>query len=82
MKNTKAEGILKSRKTSQLIEDFILTGKEMDAAANDTEKFMNLATVRGWLMDELKERNPEAYEAWLDDESGEDEDLRKYFKAA
>ena len=37
----------------------------------------HISIVRGWMMDEIRQRYPEAYDKWLDDE-GEDEDLRKY----
>ena len=29
-------------------------------------KFLEESTVRGWIMDELEKRDPEAFEAWLD----------------
>ena len=80
MKNTKAAEMLKNRTTTQLIDDLILTGKQMDAT-RDAEKHTNLATVRGWIMDELEERNPEAYDAWIESYD-EDEDLRKYYGVA
>ena len=80
MKNTKAAELMKGRTTTQLIDDLILTGKQMDAT-RDAEKRTNLATVRGWIMDELEERNPEAYDAWIESYD-EDEDLRKYYGVA
>jgi hypothetical protein len=80
MKNEKAAAILKTRTTKQLIDDLILTGAQMDAT-KDAEKYTNLATVRGWIMDELEERNPEAFEKWID-AYDEDEDLRKYYGVA
>ena len=61
---------IKRMSTKQLIEVFVMTGKNNDE---------NIPTVRGWIMDELEERNPEAFDKWLD-EYGEDEDLYKYFK--
>lgn len=39
-----------------------------------------IATVRGWLMDELESRNPEAFEKWLDGDA-EDSTLRDYMTA-
>ena len=66
----KAAAKIKSMTTRQLIETFILTG-----AVNDP----HIYTVRGWIMDELETRNPEAWEAYLDSDSLEDEDLLKYF---
>ena len=80
MKNEKAAAILKTRTTKQLIDDLILAGAQMDAT-KDAEKFTNLATVRGWIMDELEERNPEAFEKWID-AYDEDEDMRKYYGVA
>lgn len=80
MKNEKAAAILKTRTTKQLIDDLILTGAQMHAT-KDAEKFTNLATVRGWIMDELEEQNPEAFEKWID-AYDEDEDLRKYYGVA
>ena len=80
MKNTKAAEMLKNRTTTQLIDDLILAGKQMDAT-RDAEKRTNLATVRDWIMDELEERNPEAYDAWIESYD-EDEDLRKYYGVA
>jgi hypothetical protein len=52
----------------KLIESFELT-----ETRNDKE----MPTVRGWLMDEMERRNPEAFEAWLDGD--ERISARKYF---
>ena len=38
----------------------------------------NIYTVRGWLMDELEKRNPEAFNKWLDMDAPEDSDLRSF----
>lgn len=35
-------------------------------------------TVRGWLMDEIEKRNPDGFDAWLDQDFPEDKDLRSY----
>lgn len=35
-------------------------------------------TVRGWLMDEISRRNPDGFDAWLDLDAPEDQDLRHY----
>ena len=43
--------------TEKLIESWELT---------DTNKDDNISTVRGWIMDEMKRRNPEAFEAWME----------------
>lgn len=37
-----------------------------------------LATVRGWLMDEIERRAPRGFDAWLDQDAPEDKDLRKF----
>lgn len=66
---TASPAIIKNSTTAQLIEIFIMTGSNNDA---------NIPTVRGWIMDELEARNPEAFDKWLD-ENSEDEDLPKYF---
>ncbi len=34
--------------------------------------------VRGWLMDEIASRNPDGFDAWLDQDCPEDKDLRHY----
>ena len=65
----KAAQMLRNRPLKALISEFIMTG-----AMNDP----HIPTVRGWYMDELERRNPEAYEAWLDSPA-RDEDLYKYF---
>ena len=70
---TKIPAIIKTMTTKQLLETFIMTGNVQDE---------NIYTVRGWLMDELEARNPEAFDAWLesDDCLEGDEALLKYFK--
>lgn len=39
-----------------------------------------IAMVRGWLMDELESRNPEAFNAWLDQDEPEDTDLKWFMR--
>lgn len=39
----------------------------------------NIPAVRGWLMDEIERRFPEAFEKWLDSDA-EDGALRKFIK--
>ena len=63
--------MIKEKTTAQLIEVFILTGRVNN---------VYMPTVRGWIMDELEARDPEAFDAWLESETCEDEDLYKYFK--
>ena len=60
---------LQMRPLKDLIRDFIITGAIHDP---------HIPTVRGWIMDELERRNPEAYDAWLEGPA-RDEDLPKYF---
>jgi len=43
--------------TEKLIESWELT---------DTNKDPNISTVRGWLMDEMERRNPEAFQNWME----------------
>ena len=35
-------------------------------------------TIRGWLMDEIEKRFPEAFDRWLDQDVPEDNELRTY----
>lgn len=62
---------LKSMTTEKLCELFELTTNMNDE---------NIPTVRGWLMDEIAERNPEGFDKWID-EDAEDHNLRKYVLA-
>lgn len=65
----KARAIIASRTTEQLVNDF---------EATETSNDPNVYIVRGWLMDELEMRSPEAFEAWID---GSDDSPRKYYIA-
>ena len=56
----KARKMVAMRTTAQLLNDWDAT----EAAQYTPE----LPTVRGWIMDELEARNPEAFSAWMDDE--------------
>jgi hypothetical protein len=38
----------------------------------------NIATVRGWLMEEIEKRNPGGFNAWLDNDDCDDFQLKKY----
>jgi len=53
----KARAMIAARTTYQLIADFEET--------NNTTR-IEIYTVRGWLMDELEKRNPEAFNEWLE----------------
>lgn len=65
----KAQKMLRERSTRNLITDFLLTNYKSDP---------EIYTVRGWIMDELERRNPEAYSTWLD-LWAPDEDLYELF---
>ena len=69
--SNKAMGILKQRNTKQLLDLW-----EMTTTNNDP----NIPTVRGWIMDELSSRFPEAFDAWLDSDT-DDATLRQYILA-
>lgn len=55
----RARQIIKGQSTAALIEEFELT---------ETQNDPYIPTVRGWLMDELEARNPEAFDNWMDSE--------------
>ena len=65
----KARELISNQTLSDLLDEWELTTNNDDP---------NIAIVRGWLMDEFEERNPQAFEKWLD-ENAKDEDLRNYF---
>lgn len=68
----KAREMLANSTLGDLLDEWELTSD-----MNDPE----IATVRGWLMDELESRNPEAFNAWLDQDAPEDNQLREYMTA-
>lgn len=47
---------------------------ELTAALNGPQ----VPTVRGWLMDEIERRNPYGFDAWMDQDAPEDQDLLRY----
>lgn len=67
-----AREILSNSTLGDLLDEWELTSN-----VNDPE----IATVRGWLMDELESRNPEAFDKWLDQDAPEDNQLREYMTA-
>lgn len=69
MTTPKAAAVIKSMTTRQLVDTFILTGSMNDP---------HIPTVRGWIMDELEARDPDAFDAWLESYA-DDADLLKYF---
>ncbi len=58
----KAKSITNGQSTEALIQAF--------EATNEQQMTPELAVTRGWIMDELEARDPEAFEAWM--ESSED----------
>ena len=40
---------------------------------------LELSIVRGWIMDELEKRNPEAFDKWLDLDYPDNESLKKLY---
>lgn len=68
---TKAEArarkIISAQNLEKLIEQFELT---------ETNNDPYIPTVRGWLMDELESRNPDAFDTWLE---SEEDSPRKFF---
>lgn len=63
----KARQMITERSTQQLLDLFDLT---------EIMNNQNIPTVRGWIMDELEKRNPEAFDAWMD---SEDNTPRRFF---
>lgn len=61
-------------KLQHLTTDQLLTAWETTEYLNIPE----IHIVRGWLMDEIERRNPDGFNAWLDQDAPEDTDLRKY----
>lgn len=64
---TTARQRIAAQNTAQLLDLFDFT-----EIMND----QNIPTVRGWIMDELEKRNPEAFDAWMD---SEDNTPRRFF---
>ena len=59
------------RKTDDLIRDFIMTNLLFDP---------HIPTIRGWIMDELEKRNPEAFKAWIMQDEPDDRQLPAFFR--
>lgn len=57
---TKKKAILRKSTMQQLLQMW-----EISEIIEMTE---SVAMVRGWIMDELKRRDPEAYDRWMDSE--------------
>ena len=73
----KAHKLVATRTTAQLLNDWDMTEA---AFMNHNSDIKEVAIVRGWLMDELEKRDPEAFDAWMDDEDI-DATPRTYFAA-
>lgn len=67
-----ARELISNLTLAELLDEWELTTNN-----NDPEIY----TVRGWLMDELESRNPEAFEKWLDQEEPTDEMLKEFMTA-
>lgn len=65
----KAKEMLSNATLGDLLDQWELTTENNDPAIYE---------VRGWLMDELESRNPEAFNAWLESETADDKELRWY----
>lgn len=68
----KAREMLANSTLGDLLDEWELTSNMDDP---------EIATVRGWLMDELESRNLEAFDKWLDQDAPEDNQLREYMTA-
>lgn len=66
----KQQQLLATRTDKELIE-----GWEHVSALPMSEE---IPTIRGWYMDEIEKRFPKEYDNWLESETCEDEELRKY----
>ena len=69
----KAKVIIKGFSDGELMAQWELT-EYMDFS-------MDLATVRGWLMDEIQERFPVGFDKWLSLDDPRDDDLKYYVRA-
>lgn len=70
MTHAAAHQLLKGRSISSLCEMY-------ESMNNDRSE--NAPTVRGWIMDELEARNPEAFNAWIDDDELDNMDRPSLF---
>lgn len=58
---SKARKIVSAQTTPTLVESF-----EMTDGLTGTAETAEVTTTRGWIMDELETRNPDAFSAWMD----------------
>lgn len=66
-----ARAMLSRLSTEQLIKEFDMT--------EDVPINLELSMVRGWIMDELEKRNPEAFDKWLVLDYPDNELLKKLY---
>lgn len=66
-----ARAMLSRLSIEQLIKEFDMT--------EDIPVSLELSMVRGWIMDELEKRNPEAFDKWLDLDYPDNESLKKLY---
>jgi len=66
-----ARAMLSRLSTEQLIKEFDMT--------EYIPISLELSMVRGWIMDELEKRNPEAFDKWLDLDYPDNESLKKLY---
>lgn len=64
-----AKDMLSRLSVEQLIKEFDMT--------EDIPISLELSMVRGWIMDELGKRNPEAFDKWLDLDYPDNKSLKK-----
>lgn len=75
--NQEARELLATRTLAELIDEWELTDLAIENRTNDP----SIYTVRGWLMDELEARDPEAFNKWIDTdfESEQETSPRNFF---
>lgn len=66
-----ARNVLKELSTENLIKQFEMLEKMKIS--------VETAMVRGWIMDELEERDSEAFDKWLDLDYPDNESLKKLY---
>ena len=71
---TKAEEHARRKIAALTLRDLIRQWELVDRMAISVE----VAMVRGWLMDELRKQDPEAFDRWID--SDDDDNVRHFFK--
>lgn len=67
----KVIAMLSRLSTEQLIKEFDMP--------EDIPISLELSMVRGWIMDELEKRNPEAFDKWLDLDYPDNKSLKNLY---